>query len=67
MIIFKKNLKSVILAQKLYIWCNTVERFFLHYLSKTAWILVENIEQLKILYKYILLTLSDYANEVRAN
>ena len=68
MIIFKKILKSVILPQKFYIWCNTVEIFvYLQYLSKTAWISVENIERPKIFYKFILLTLSDYANEVRAN
>ena len=49
MIIFEKILKGVILPQKLYIWCNTVERLvFLQYLSKTKWISVKNIERLKI-------------------
>ena len=67
MIIFKEILKSVILPQKFYIWCNTIEIYFFQYLSKTARISVENIERLKIFYIFIFLTLSDYANEVRAN
>ena len=53
--LFVKKLKSVILPEKLYILCNTVQLiFFLQYLSKTARISVENIERLTIFYKFIL-------------
>ena len=46
---------SVILPGKLSVLCNTVQTiFFLQYLSKTAWISVENIERLTIFYKFIL-------------
>ena len=52
---FKKIFTSVILPEKLSVLCNTVETiFFLQYLSKTAWISVENKERLTIFCKFIL-------------